>query len=60
MKVVCAWCKRHMKGYEDAPSVSHGICPACADKHFEKQLRELEQSLSQLPRDPWVDIGGEG
>ena len=29
IKVVCAWCKCHMKGDVNATNVSHGICDKC-------------------------------
>lgn len=30
LKVVCAWCKKHLRGPEGASEISHGMCPACA------------------------------
>lgn len=34
MRVVCAWCGRHMRGPQDAPPerTSHSICDSCARK----------------------------
>ena len=32
LKVVCAWCGKHLKGSETAVEVSHGICDACQTK----------------------------
>lgn len=32
MKSICAWCKKHLKGYEDDPIISHDICESCADE----------------------------
>ena len=32
LKVVCAWCGKHLKGSETAGDVSHGICEACQTK----------------------------
>jgi hypothetical protein len=29
MKVVCAWCGKHLEGDPDDKSVSHGICDDC-------------------------------
>ena len=41
LKVTCAWCKRWLRGPEDAPpeKVTHGCCPKCK----EEQLRLFEQ-----------------
>lgn len=34
MRVICAWCGRHMRGPQDAPPerTSHSICDSCARK----------------------------
>lgn len=37
-KVICAWCKCHIRGDEDAPRVSHGMCTSCVAE----QLKELQ------------------
>jgi hypothetical protein len=34
VKVICAWCKKHMRGKHDAEKTSHGIC----DKCFKEQV----------------------
>jgi hypothetical protein len=41
LKVICAWCKTHIRGPASAPdhAVSHGICPACLERERAK-LRE--------------------
>lgn len=31
IKVVCAWCGKHMRGDKDAAQISHGICAECKD-----------------------------
>lgn len=36
-KTICAWCKKHIKGDEDAVRVSHGICPECYKLEFEEK-----------------------
>ena len=38
-KVICSWCQKHLKGREDAPSISHGVCRDC----FNKQMDDLEK-----------------
>lgn len=43
LPVYCAWCKRHMRGPEPGyndPSVSHGLCPECAKREFNKMDEE--------------------
>lgn len=42
IKVVCAWCGKHMNGDKNAEEVSHGMCDKCY-KEYEKQLEELEK-----------------
>lgn len=32
LKVVCAWCKVHMRGDVNNTNVSHGICKVCFNK----------------------------
>lgn len=39
VKVICAWCQKHMKGREDAPFISHGVCRDC----FNKQMDDLKK-----------------
>lgn len=34
VKVVCAWCGKHMRGDEDNPHVSHSICESCKMKEM--------------------------
>ena len=34
MKVICAWCNKHLRGPEDAELISHGICPECKEKEL--------------------------
>jgi hypothetical protein len=54
MKVVCAWCSRHLAGHPDDPTTSHSICGLC----LQSQL-----VLADLPSDPWSlwqDEGGGG
>ena len=31
LKVICAWCGKHLEGSEDADEVSHGICEVCRE-----------------------------
>jgi len=38
VKVVCAWCGRHMRGPKNAELVSHGLCKKC-----EKMLDKMEK-----------------
>lgn len=37
IKVVCAWCKCHMRGAKDASIVSHGICDFCFAQQVEPE-----------------------
>lgn len=41
MKVVCAWCGKHLRGERSDPEVSHGICKQC--------LKRLASDLSGTP-----------
>ena len=49
MKIVCAWCKRHLGEKEvsqlpkDRPAITHTICPAC----FKRVLAEMENDPEQ-------------
>ena len=31
LRVICAWCGAHLRGYRDAPAISHGVCPRCRE-----------------------------
>ena len=39
MKVICAWCGKHLSGKKNDPDVSHGICNSCKKK-VEKEKDE--------------------
>jgi Zn-finger nucleic acid-binding protein len=30
IKIICAWCGKHLSGPEEASTISHGLCPDCA------------------------------
>lgn len=56
LKVVCAWCGKHLKGSEAADQVSHGICEKCqatAVADFALQVVDLREG-------DWLEVGGEG
>ena len=57
VKLVCAWCKRHLNGHTEAERVSHGICVNCANSLLGKSGLECEVPEED---DPWVDLGGGG
>lgn len=59
MKVVCAWCDKHLRGPEDAPQVSHGICMPCRERE-EKECRKLAPANFKEWVDLCRDVGGEG
>jgi hypothetical protein len=35
--VICAWCKKYLRGDKACPNVSHGICPEC-DTRIRKEM----------------------
>lgn len=41
IKTLCAWCGVTVKEGPDDGRVSHGICPACVEKHFPEVSREV-------------------
>ncbi len=49
MKTICAWCKKLIKEDVRTPDgpISHGLCPSCAEKLYEKFGTPLEQFLDQ-------------
>jgi len=53
---ICAWCTTIMREKEpfDDQNETHGICPACAKKHFgmtdEQISRALDRALVHEPR----------
>jgi hypothetical protein len=55
MKVICAWCGKHLKGNESSAVISHAICIHC----LQLQLVTIEYSHID-PWSMWQDIGGEG
>ncbi|RPH52292.1 MAG: hypothetical protein EHM85_03330 [Desulfobacteraceae bacterium] len=55
IEIVCAWCRRDIgtKEGEALCSVSHGICPECAQKvwdelHKRKSQMEEEQKTARI------------
>ncbi len=52
---VCAWCERLMGGPRNAPHISHGICPWCADEFYRDSIHPADPVWGE-----WVDVGGEG
>lgn len=71
MKVVCAWCRRLLRGHVHAHDVSHGICSDCCDRLLSPSAVPIRATPVDLrPRegwcdapivheDPYVDLGGE-
>ena len=50
MKQACAWCLRELSPETaEAGPVSHGICPACADRFLSRTPTPLEHFLDDLP-----------
>lgn len=45
VKVVCAWCRKHISGPKQTKLVTHGICDEC----LKKQLEDFT-TLKKLPR----------
>ena len=50
MKMVCAWCSKHLSGPEDGEE-SHGICKPCADK----LVKEYDED-DRYNRGKWGDL----
>jgi hypothetical protein len=50
MKVICAWCRRHLAGHPDDYHITHGICGLCF-------CSMVEQAAD--PWSLWQDEGGE-
>ena len=48
IEIVCAWCRRDIgtKAGETLNSVSHGICPECAQK-VQTEIKEFAQRKKQ-------------
>jgi hypothetical protein len=47
-RVVCAWCEQDIESAPPAPGLtgtSHGICAACALRHFGLDLESLSDDL---------------
>ncbi len=74
MRVVCAWCGKHLRGSETAERVSHGICKECRERE-ETTYRALKAATAAktvevvpvadwqgvpVTWEQWVDLGGEG
>lgn len=49
MRMICAWCRRTLRGLLCYPLVSHGLCRRCRPAAYD----EPDWSL-------WQDTGGEG
>lgn len=64
MKVVCAWCRRFLRGVKNSRDVSHGICHSCAVREFSAFVPAENLGLfldePQQPWGEWRDTGGEG
>lgn len=57
LRVICAWCRRFLRGALRGARISHGICATCARKVYrDYHRRQHSEDLSQL----WIDLGGEG
>ena len=56
LKVVCAWCGKHLKGSETADEVSHGICEACQAT----AVADFPSPVVDQREEGWLDSGGEG
>ena len=59
LKVVCAWCGKHLRGSETADEVSHGICASCQativiDNHTQGGPNERSQMAIQERPVTWV------
>jgi hypothetical protein len=57
-KVVCSWCKRHLKGEEKATTISHSICGLCLEVQLQA-AHTFSRTVAIKPEDKH-DIGGEG
>lgn len=63
MKSACAWCNTvlQMGTGDNLEPVSHGICHACAEKHFGKILEshpEVSEDPDQYPLELGDETGG--
>ena len=58
MKVVCTWCRKHLRGPENADLVSHGICEPCLADAL-GQLRIGTDSAEPDYAVEEYDLGGE-
>lgn len=47
MKVVCAWCKKHLMGDVSDEKVSHGICEECHDR----VTKEYEEAYNKIMKE---------
>jgi hypothetical protein len=54
MKLVCAWCRRLMRGHPEAGRVSHAICPCCSAFMLADIGYPADNTL------PDIEVGGEG
>ena len=48
MKVVCAWCNKTLSPGEPDDTVSHGICPDCAEMVLRQRQVPLLELLNQF------------
>lgn len=55
VKIVCAWCGRHIKGHPGNLDVSHAICPGCSAF----MLADAGYPPDN-PVEEGVELGGEG
>ena len=44
MKVICAWCPKHISGDPDDPGISHGSCEPCAKALLAEAGLDKEES----------------
>jgi len=49
MKTICSWCKAVIRDDPTAPNgpISHGLCPACAERLFSEMGTPLDRYLDQ-------------
>jgi hypothetical protein len=56
MKRICAWCGGDLGMIETAlypdSTVSHGICPGCAQKYFDEPKDSVSSFLVRIPTEP--------
>ena len=51
MKKICAWCGAVLDPGDGSDNrVSHGICPACVDKHFPKPVEDTQKIVDANER----------